>query len=66
MSKTMNTRAAVTKVNVYMSNGQWFGARWAGDEYDGCDALDVPDGAQAHEALASASLEFDGAAISLV
>ncbi len=46
------------KINIYRDNGSWFGARWIGGEYDGCDALDV--GAEADEGEARSVAYSDG------
>ncbi len=51
------------KINVFRDNGQWFGARWIDGEYDGCDALDIPDDATDDDALRAAMdvpLSVDG------
>ena len=37
-------------INIYRSGGAWFGARWIGGEYDGCDELDVAGDASADDA----------------
>jgi hypothetical protein len=42
------------KINVYRDGSTWFGSRWIDDEYDGCDDLDVVDGATEAEAIAAA------------
>ncbi len=38
-------------INIYRAGGRWFGARWIDGEYDGCDELDVADGASEEVAL---------------
>lgn len=49
------------KINVYRSGDQWFGARWIGGEYDGCDVLDdVGSEAEAIEAARTMPLAVDG------
>ena len=48
------TIPAPVRINVYRSGGQWFEARWIGDEYDGCDALDVDGDASEAEAMETA------------
>lgn len=42
------------KINIYRSSGQWYGARWIGGEYDGCDEMDIDGGASEIEAAAAA------------
>ena len=44
------------KINVYKAAGEWFGARWIGDEYDGCDPLGIDSEASDAEAIAFAAL----------
>lgn len=41
-------------INVYRDGSAWFGARWIGDEYDGCDELPVDEDATEAEAMAAA------------
>lgn len=41
-------------INIYRDGARWFGARWIGGEYDGCDELDIEDGAPEEVALAEA------------
>lgn len=52
MSKT--STAQKIEINIYRSAGAWYGARWIGGEYDGCDALDVADDAAEAEARVAA------------
>ena len=42
------------KINVYRDGRTWYGARWVGDEYDGCDPLDIDDDAPVAEAIRAA------------
>lgn len=42
------------KINVYRDGGTWYGARWVGEEYDGCDPLDIDDDAPAEVAIRAA------------
>lgn len=42
------------EINVYKSGGVWFGARFIGGEYDGCDELGCEDDCTDNEALAVA------------
>lgn len=42
------------KINVYRDGGEWFGARWIDGEYDGCDSLDIAEGATEAEAIEAA------------
>lgn len=44
------------QINVYRSGGEWFGSRWIGGEYDGCDELPCDGDASEAEALACAML----------
>lgn len=39
------------EINVYRAVGEWYGARWIDGEYDGCDALEIPDDASAEAAV---------------
>lgn len=50
------TTLSLIKINVYKSEGKWFGARWIDCEYDGCDALELADDASDAEAIAHAQL----------
>jgi hypothetical protein len=45
-------------VKVFKDGSKWFGARWVDGEYDGCDPLDVDEGAPEVEALAAAQAEW--------
>lgn len=60
IAEDMNNSTQVTQVNIYKSGASWFGARWAGAEFDGCDPIEADDEA---EAIAQACLEFPGANI---
>lgn len=42
------------KINVYRAGRTWYGARWVGEEYDGCDPLDIDDDAPVEEAVRAA------------
>lgn len=42
------------RINVSREGRKWFAAIWIDGEYDGCDALDVADGATADQAMAEA------------
>ncbi|HET9045068.1 MAG TPA: hypothetical protein VFN70_18060 [Burkholderiales bacterium] len=48
------------KINVYRSGGEWFGARWIGGEYDGCDALDASTEEEALEEARTMPLATQG------
>lgn len=39
------------QINVYRADGEWYGSRWIDGEYDGCDALEIPDDASAEAAI---------------
>lgn len=48
-------------INIYRSDGRWYGARWIDGEYDGCDELVVP-GDATSDAAESAALAMPLAA----
>lgn len=57
---------AMIKINVYLCGNDWYAARWIDGDYDGCDELDIPEGATAAEAVAEAErmpLTVDGARV---
>lgn len=50
MTKTTETTETI-KINVYRCAGEWYGARWIGGEYDGCDELPCDSDASEEEAI---------------
>jgi len=46
--------ADAIKINIYRASGTWYGARWIGGEYDGCDELPVGDAATETQARTAA------------
>lgn len=38
----------MTTINIYRSNGDWYGARWIDGEYDGSDLLEAETEAEAY------------------